>query len=323
MNVEELERHKRVNSMHSALLLLSMTLLLMALGAMLWGIPGAVLALVSCVAIGVVGPRFSPALVLRMSKAKPLPRHAAEGIHQVFEELAKRAELPAMPRLYYVPSRMLNAFAVGSNQDSAVAVTDGLLRVMNGRELAGVLAHEISHIRHQDTRVMGLADFVSRVLGTISQLGQLLLLISIPMALFGNTFGPGPLQLAAMILAPLLSTLLQMALSRSREFTADLGAVELTGDAAGLASALQKLERIQRGGFWNTIVPGKHAPLPAALRTHPPTAQRVARLGAIAPLPSAKPAPAERLQQILTGVTAPNYPRVRLRPRWHLSGLWY
>ncbi|MEM7256928.1 MAG: zinc metalloprotease HtpX [Pseudomonadota bacterium] len=323
MNVEELERHKRVNSMHSALLLLSMTALLMALGWLLWGLGGAMVALISCVLIGLIGPRFSPALVLRMSNARPLPRHAAEGVHQVFEELARRAELPAVPKLYYIPSRMLNAFAVGSNHDSAVAVTDGLLRVMNARELTGVLAHEISHIRHHDTRVMGLADFVSRVLGTISQLGQLLLLISIPMALFGNAMGLGPLQLAAMIFAPLLSTLLQMALSRSREFTADLGAVELTADAAGLASALQKLERIQRGGFWNTIVPGKRAPVPAALRTHPPTDERIARLGAIAPVPAAHPAPVQRLREMLAGVTPPSYPRVHVRPRWHLSGLWY
>ena len=322
MNVEELDRHKRINSLHSTVLLLSMTALLMSLGALLWGLSGAMVALIACGLIGLIGPRFSPALVLRMSRAQPLPRHAAEGIHQVFEELSRRAELPAVPKLYYVPSRMLNAFAVGSNDDSAVAVTDGLLRVMNARELTGVLAHEISHIRHQDTRVMGLADFVSRVLGTISQIGQLALLISIPMALFGNSIGLGPLQLAAMIFAPLISTLLQMALSRSREFTADLGAVELTGDAAGLVSALRKLERIQRGGFWNTMVPGKRAPIPAALRTHPPTEQRVARLSEVASLP-APPAPIERLQEMFVGVAPPSYPRVRLRPRWHVSGLWY
>jgi heat shock protein HtpX len=322
MNIEELERHKRVNTAHSVLLLLSLTALLMVLGALLWGLPGAIVALIACILMALIGPRFSPALVLRMSKAQPLPKHSARGIHEIFEELSRRAELPVTPKLYYIPSRMLNAFAVGSNHDSAVAVTDGLLRVMNARELTGVLAHEISHIRHQDTRVMGLADFVSRVLGTISQFGQMMLLISIPMALFGNSIGLGPLQLAAMIFAPLLSTLLQLALSRSREFTADLGAVELTGDAAGLASALHKLERIQRGGFWNTMVPGKRAPIPAALRTHPPTEQRVARLGAIAPLPEA-PGPADRLRDLLIQVRPPSHARVRLRPRWHLSGLWY
>ena len=125
-----------------------------------------------------------------------------------------------------------------------------------------------------------------------------------------------------MIIAPLLSTLLQLALSRSREFTADLGAVELTGDAAGLASALRKLERIQHGGLWRNVIPGKRAPVPAALRTHPPTEQRIARLGNIAPLP-ASPPPTDKLRELLVGVTPPVYPRVRLRPRWHISGLWY
>jgi len=322
MNIEELERHKRVNTIHSAILLIAMTALLVALGALLKGWPGALIALVACVAMALIGPRFSPALVLRMSNARPLPRQSAQGIHQVFDELSRRAELPFTPQLYYVPSRMLNAFAVGSNNEAAVAVTDGLLRVMNPRELAGVLAHEISHIRHQDTRVMGLADFVSRVLGTISQIGQLLVLITIPAALIGVSIGLGPVQLMAMIFAPFASTLMQLALSRSREFTADLGAVELTRDAAGLASALRKLERIQRGGFWNTVVPGKRAPIPAALRTHPPTDQRIERLGAIAPLP-APPAPVERLRELLAGVTAPTHPRVRVRPRWHVSGLWY
>ncbi len=322
MNIEELERHKRINAIHSAVLLIAMTALLVALGALIKGWLGALIALLACLAMAVIGPRFSPALVLRMSNARPLPRQAAQGIHQVFDELSRRADLPAVPHLYYVPSRMLNAFAVGSNDEAAVAVTDGLLRVMNPRELAGVLAHEISHIRHQDTRVMGLADFVSRVLGTISQIGQLLLLLAIPLAIFGVSTGLGLLQLAAMIFAPVISTLMQLALSRSREFTADLGAVELTRDAAGLASALRKLERIQRGGFWNTIVPGKRAPVPAALRTHPPTEQRIARLGEIAPLPTA-PAPVERLRELLSGVTVPTYPRVRVRPRWHVSGLWY
>ena len=322
MNIEELERHKRDNTVHSALLLVAMTALLVALGALLKGWLGAVIALIACVAMALIGPRFSPALVLRMSNAQPLPRQSAPGIHQVFEELSSRAELPFTPSLYYVPSRMLNAFAVGSNNAAAVAVTDGLLRVMNPRELAGVLAHEISHIRHQDTRVMGLADFVSRVLGTISQIGQLLVIIAIPLALFGGSIGLGPWQLLAMIFAPFVSTLMQLALSRSREFTADLGAVELTGDAAGLASALRKLERIQKGGLWNTIVPGKKAPVPAALRTHPPTEQRIERLGQIAPI-AAPPAPVERLRELLTGVTAPAYPRVRVRPRWHVSGLWY
>jgi len=322
MNVEELERHKRVNTIHSVMLLLALTALLVVLGALIKGWAGAIVALFACAFMGLIGPRFSPALVLRMSKAQPLPRHAAQGIHQVFDELVRRADLPSTPQLYYIPSRMLNAFAVGSNKESAVAVTDGLLRVMNGREITGVLAHEISHIRHQDTRVMGLADFVSRVLGTISQIGQVLLIISIPMALFGSSIGLGPLQLAAMIFAPLISTLLQLALSRSREFTADLGAVELTGDAAGLASALRKLERIQQGGFWSTIVPGKRAPIPAALRTHPPTEQRIERLGQFAPLP-APPTAADKLRELLTGVAPPSYPRVRMRPRWHISGLWY
>ena len=322
MKLEELERHKRLNTIHSGLLVLSMSALLILLGAMLWGWPGAIVAISACLMMGLVGPRFSPALVLRMSNAQPLPRQAATGIHQIFDELSRRAELPAVPTLHYIPSRMLNAFAVGNNNESAVAVTDGLLRVMNARELAGVLAHEISHIRHQDTRVMGLADFVSRILGTISQLGQLLLLISIPLAFLGKSIGIGPLQLAVMIFAPVISTLLQLALSRSREFTADLGAVELTGDAAGLASALRKLERIQRGGFWNTMVPGKRAPVPAALRTHPPTEQRIERLGAIAPLPDA-PSPADKFRDMLVSVAPPGYPRVRLRPRWHLSGLWY
>ncbi len=322
MNIQQLERHKRVNATHSAVLLAAMTALLVALGALIYGWPGALSALAACVGIGLVGPRLSPALVLRMSNARPLPRQAALGIHQVFEELSRRADLPAVPQLHYVPSRMLNAFAVGNDDNAAVAVTDGLLRVLTPRELAGVLAHEISHIRHQDTRVMGLADFVSRVLGMVSQVGQLLLLLAIPASLLGASIGLGPLQLAAMIFAPFVSTLMQLALSRSREFTADLGAVELTGDAAGLASALQKLERIQRGGLWRTIVPGKRAPVPAALRTHPPTGQRIERLGEIAALP-APAATSVSLHELLAGVSVPAYPRVRVRPRWHVSGLWY
>lgn len=323
MNIEELERHKRVNAMHSASLLASMTALLMGLGALLQGWLGALIGLLACAVMAGVGPHFSPTIVLRASNARPLPRQAAQGIHQVFDELSRRADLPSVPKLYYIPSRMLNAFAVGSNNEAAVVVTDGLLRVLNPRELAGVLAHEISHIRHHDTRVMGQADFISRVLGSISQLGQLLALLAIPVALFGGSIGLGPWQLLAMVFAPVVSTLMQLALSRSREFTADLGAVELTQDAAGLASALRKLERVQTTGFWNTVAPGKRAPIPAAMRTHPPTEQRIERLGEIAPLPTPQPAPIEKLRELLAGVSAPTHPRVRVRPRWHVSGLWY
>ena len=152
-----------------------------------------------------------------------------------------------------------------------------------------MLGHEISHIRNNDLWLMGLADLVGRLTRLMTLVGLVLLILAIPLWLGGATGLPW-LVIPLLVLAPQLTTLLQLALSRAREYEADLDAAGLTGDPMGLASALAKLERFQRGVWEQILMPGYRLPEPSLLRSHPPTAQRIARLRALQAAAPAAPA---------------------------------
>jgi len=288
-------------------------------GYIMWGVNGVIGAVLLSLFLIYSVSRASPKMLLKMYKAKALgPRDLPE-LQDLFDRLVERAELEHPPTLYYVPSKMLNAFATGREEQAVVAVTHGLLQHMNNREIAGVLAHELSHIKHKDVWVMGLADVFSRLTNTMGQIGQLMLLLSLG-ALLLDIKPPIPmLCVVVLLLAPLGSTLLQVALSRTREYEADLGAVRITGDPAGLASALQKVEKAKKS-WLQAVMPGRKIPEPAMLRTHPPTQERVERLMALeggldVPVPVSIP-------ELM--VNPPRGYEVRRRPRWHvISGLWY
>jgi heat shock protein HtpX len=220
--------------------------------------------------------RVSPKMVLGLYKARPLQEHESPELHQLVRELSKRADLPSVPTLHYVPTKMMNAFAVGHENDSAVAVTDGLLRAMNMRQIAGILAHEVSHIKSGDLKVMGLADVLNRITSILSNIG----LIGVPLVL-GTGINVPILGLVLMIAAPTLGGLLQLGLSRAREYDADLDGATLTGDPEGLASALKILEEKQGGKWEGLVLPGSRLPQPSLLRTHPKTEDRIAKLMAL------------------------------------------
>jgi heat shock protein HtpX len=304
-------RHRFINRLQSAILVSAMLGICAVAGTLLLGESGLWLALFAGGAALVFEPAAASTLTLRLYRARPLGVSEAPGIHQMLADLARRAALPAVPVPHYVPSRMVNAFAIGSRRSSAIALTDGLLRALTPRELAGVLAHEVAHIAHDDLRVMGLADYVSRVTHLMATTGQLLLLALIPLVVTGTV----ELDLwgfAALAFSPQLALLAQLGLSRTREFDADLAAARLTADPAGLASALAKIERVNRGWLaW--LLPGWGNPEPSWLRTHPATADRIARLQELASRETAiRPWPA---------VSAPSS-RPLSWPRWHTGGLW-
>ena len=235
-----------------------------------------------------------------------------EGV-TLLADLARRARLPRIPALYYVPSQLPNAFAIGSAEDSAVCVSDGLLRSLDRREFVGVLAHEVSHIANGDLWIMALADTMSRAVSLASWFGQFLLLLNLPLLLAGAAYVPWHIPLV-LIFSPTIMALLQLALSRTREFDADRGAVELTGDAEGLISALVKLER-RTGRFWEDMfLPGRRIPEPSLLRTHPPTEHRVARLRELSQRQRRPPAAPDRLR-------LPDMPAIT-RPRFGPYGIY-
>lgn len=274
-------RNRMRNALHTWLLGVACLLLLAATAWAFGGAAGVVYAALFGIVPLIVMRRVSPRLVLSMYKAVQVSPAKFPAGYRIVEELARRAGLPATPKLYVIPSRMMNAFAVGQRDDSAIAITDALARSLTTRELAGVLAHEMSHIAHEDVKVMAFADMVSRFTSLMSAIG----LFSLFLNVVGFAGGyeaqvpwPGVVVLLA---APTVSGLLQMALSRTREFDADLGAAMLTGDPDGLATALRKLERAH-GRMWEGILlPGGRIPDPSILRTHPKTEDRIERLAAL------------------------------------------
>ncbi|WP_295539286.1 zinc metalloprotease HtpX [uncultured Thiohalocapsa sp.] len=313
MDARRLPAHSWANGLQSALLVATLAALLGLLAWIVGGVTLVVLALALAAWLYLANPAASPRLVMLLYPGRLLHPREAPQHYALLRELARRAGLPEVPRLYYIPSRVMNAFATGSRDDALVAVSDGLLRRLDLREQAGVLAHEISHVANGDLAVMAFADLVSRVAGAFGLLGQILFLLSLPTALLTGADMPW-LALAILLAAPTLSALVQLALSRNREYEADLAAAELTGDPAGLASALDKLERYQ-GRYWEQIfMPGRGVPEPSLLRTHPDTADRVRRLMAL--VPRRPRLPVDHASPVLRRPPP-------LSPRWRPPGLWY
>ncbi|HVN72229.1 MAG TPA: zinc metalloprotease HtpX [Desulfomonilia bacterium] len=267
--------------LQTVVILAGMGCLFGLIGWMIFGAIGLAWALLVALLLFMSTPRVSPWMVLRMYRARKLTSDEAPGLFDIVAELSRRAGISTLPLLYYVPSPIMNAFSVGSAKGSAIALSDGLIRYLSPREITGVLAHEITHIRNNDLKLHALADFMTRITSTLSFLGQVLIIIYLPAAFFSKTEIP-LIPILLLIFAPAVSMLLQLALSRTREFDADAGAAELTGDPMGLASALRKMDRYEQS-IWDLVyLPGRKQPHPSLLRTHPHTPERLERLSAMA-----------------------------------------
>lgn len=319
LDQDQQRRHDLRNRLHTWLLILGAGVLMAIIAWMVYGVGGIVWAAI----FGGFGlwsaSKASPKLVLRLYKARPVAPNELTQLQSLVRNLTARADLPAVPTLHYVPSQMMNAFAVGRPEDSAIAVTDGLLRNLTLRQLAGVLAHEISHIRSGDLKVMALGDILNRITSFMATFGLFALIFSIPAMLAAGINVPW-LGLLLLLLAPTAGGLLQLALSRAREYDADLDAASLTGDPEGLASALQTLERKQ-GHMWEGIVlPGSRSPEPSILRSHPKTIDRVKRLMSLKK-DAARHIDVHdtRHQPDRSIVPIVRPPRIH----WHRTGLWY
>ena len=329
--IDAIKDNKSENRFHSIMIVLAMVALMSVVGYLTFGLFGFLVSIAFAISSCIIGQRVSTAWVMRMYKAREIGPRQAPALFQAFEELALKSELENMPRLYYIPTRMTNAFATGHGKNAAVAVTDGILRMMNPNEMRGILAHEMAHLMHRDTKVMALADSISRIVSTASRIGFFLILFSGFAALLSGSFNfYYVIAFVILFVSPTIMILMQLALSRSREFNADLGAVQLTGDAIGLASALDKLERLNsRGSFWQRIFsPGQKRAQPALLRTHPPTSERIKRLlehsdfseqeFAQKAIRNPKPSTTRGRRVVV------QMPRVRTRPKYRISsGLWH
>jgi heat shock protein HtpX len=312
--------HRRRNLQQSALLIAGIGAVVAVAAWLIWGAAGVVACFLVIGLVTAFAPRVPPEVVMRLYRAQRVAPGRGGQLGSLVDELARRAELPARPELYVVPSLTLNAFATGTPRHAAIAVTEGLLRRLTMREITAVLAHEMSHIRNNDLWIMSLADLMTRLVQTLSYVALTLALLNIFAALNADPV----ISWSAILLlyaAPAISSLLQLGLSRAREFDADLEAVMLTGDPLGLASALRRLER-STGHFWEDLmfpVPGRRVPVPSLLRTHPPTEDRIRRLLAMEGRPTLAQIPvAEEPMVSLVG-----WGPIEMRPRHRWPGIWF
>jgi len=282
-----------MNRIKSAMLLATLTALLLWIGQALGGQSGLMLALVVAAVMNFGAYWWSDKIVLRMYGAQEIEPSQAPELWAIVRELAQRAGLP-MPRVYLIPEEAPNAFATGRNPDNAaVAVTVGLARMLDRDELAGVLAHELSHIKHRDTLIMTIAASLAGALSMLANMAMWSAFLGGGMGSDDDEGGASPIAgLLGIIVAPIAASLIQMAISRSREFMADERGARLTRDPLALARALGKLEN------WKQRVP-MHAGSPATAHllivnpfsgsglaslfsTHPSTQDRIERLRAMA-----------------------------------------
>lgn len=259
--------------MRSALLLGAMAAVLGLVGWLLGGAMGVLWTAVFAVVLALLAPSVSPERLMRAQGARPLHPLESPDLHRAVHALAEKAGVEP-PTLYLVPLPVPQAFATTSQGRSALGVSPALLSFLSRREVLGVLAHELSHLRHRDLWVMRLAETVGRMTRTLSMIGLFLVFLNLPLILLAGTHVPW-LAVLALVFAPWAVGMLSLALSRSRELDADVGAVSLTGDPLALASALSKIEAASRGPWWMRLFTVE---IPESLRTHPSTALRVARL---------------------------------------------
>ncbi|QHE90527.1 zinc metalloprotease HtpX [Pandoraea fibrosis] len=283
------------NWMKTTLLMAAITALFMVVGGMIGGKQGMMLALAFALAMNFFSYWFSDKMVLRMYNAQQVDETSAPQFYNMVRELSQRAGLP-MPKVYLINEDAPNAFATGRNpENAAVAATTGILRVLSDRELRGVMAHELAHVKHRDILISTISATMA---GAISALANFAMF-------FGGRDENGrpanPIaSIAVAILAPLAASLIQMAISRAREFEADRGGAEISGDPQALAAALDKIHRYAQG-----------IPFEAA-EQHPATAQMMIMNplsgGAIANLFSTHPATEERIARLMEMARTGQYP---------------
>lgn len=278
------------NIFKTGLLLAVLTALLVVVGGAIGGQQGMFIAFFLALAMNFFSYWFSDKMVLAMYRAQPLDERQAPELHAMVRRLAQRAQIP-MPRVYLIPGDTPNAFATGRNPEhAAIAVTEGIMRILDQDELEGVIAHELSHVKNRDVLISTIAATLAGAITYLAHMAQWA-------AIFGgrrddeDEGGANPIAMIAMaIVAPIAAMLVQMAVSRAREFQADATGAQLAGRTWGLAKALEKLQMAQQ------VVPMDANPATAHMfivnplsgralmnlfSTHPPLEERIARLRAM------------------------------------------
>ncbi|KQC13884.1 MAG: zinc metalloprotease HtpX [Methanothrix sp.] len=276
-----------MNGIRTTLLLASLTGLMLLIGGALGGRGGMMIALLFSLVMNMGTYWYSDKIVLKMYHAKEVTPAEAPELYSIVRGLVDRAKMP-MPKVYIVDTPMPNAFATGRNPShAAVAATTGIMRVLDKEELEAVMAHELSHVRNRDTLISSVAATIAGVITFVANMAQWSLIFG-----GGNDDDGGNIVgiIAMAILAPIAALIIQMAISRSREFGADAGAAELSGHPMALARALSKLEQAAgrapadvnpSTAHMFIVNPLKGKKLASLFSTHPSTEERIARLSAM------------------------------------------
>lgn len=276
-----------MNFFRTTILLTLLTVIFLLIGAALGGKAGMIIAFILAAIMNFGSYWYSDKLVLRMYRAQPVTQTQAPELYRIVQRLAQKAHMP-MPKVYIVEDDSPNAFATGRNPEhAAIAATTGILKILNEDELEGVLAHELSHVYNRDTLTSAIAATIAGAISTIASIAQWSMI-------FGgreHSEGPGVLgSILMMILAPIAATLIQLGVSRSREYAADESGAKLCGKPLALASALQKLQQVSQQipmqqaemhpstAHLFIINPLSGETLKHLFSTHPPTAERIKRL---------------------------------------------
>jgi heat shock protein HtpX len=276
------------NWLKTAILMAGILALFAAVGGAIGGAQGMLIAFLLGAGMNFFAYWFSDKMVLRMYNAQEVDAASSPYLYNMVKELAQRAQIP-MPRVYLIDEAQPNAFATGRNPDhAAVAATTGILQLLSARELRGVMAHELSHVKHRDILISTISATVAGAISSLAQFGML----------FGGSRDgerANPIvSIVVMILAPIAAMLIQMAISRAREFEADRGGAEISGDPHALADALAKIDAYARGIPMQTaeahpetaqmmiMNPLSGGGLRGLFSTHPATEERIGRLRAMA-----------------------------------------
>jgi len=287
------------NFAKTAVLMAAITALFIVVGGMLGGEQGMLIALLLAVGMNFFSYWFSDAMVLKMTNAQQVDEQSAPQFYALVKELADRAGLP-MPKVFLIDEDAPNAFATGRNPENAsVAATTGILKILSNRELRGVMAHELAHVQHRDI-------LISMVAATMA--GAISALANFAMFFGGRDSGGRPhnpiASLLIAILAPIAASLIQMSISRAREYEADRGGAEISADPEALAHALEKIHHYAQG------MPFR------AVEQHPETAQMMIlnplSTGGLAQLFSTHPPTEERVERLMAMAKTGSYPRVNL-----------
>src|SRR5580693_9453902 len=276
-----------MNTLKTAFLLTALTLFLILIGAWVGGRDGMILAFFIAAGMNFFSYFYSDKMALSMYRAQPVTREQLPRVYQIVERILPRMGIP-MPRIYVIPTESPNAFATGRNPShAAVAVTQGILNLLNDEELEGVLAHELGHVNNRDILISSVAATIAGAITMLASMGRFAMIFGGMGGGNRDRRGGGLSALFMLIVAPIAATLIQLAVSRSREYQADATGAHFTGNPYALASALQKLDAYSRRmpmaatpstAHLFIIQPLLGLNLGSLFSTHPPIAKRIERL---------------------------------------------